>query len=50
MTDDISAGKECHLGGWCSGLSIIRGWADYPEETFWNARAISNVDATRGME
>lgn len=22
MTDDISAGKECHLGVWCSGLSL----------------------------
>lgn len=31
-------------------LSITRGWAEYPEEMFWNARAISNVDATRGME
>ena len=33
-TDDISAGKEHHLGGWCSLLIIVRGWAVWPKEKF----------------
>lgn len=33
-TDDISAGKEHHLSGWCSLLIIVRGWAMWPKEKF----------------
>ena len=49
-TDDISAGKEHHLSGWCSLLIIVRGWAVWPEEKFCSSRAISDVDAMQGTQ
>ena len=49
-TDDISAGKEHHLSGWCSLLIIVRGWAVWPKEKFCSTRASSDVDAMQGTQ